>query len=66
MLDEREMGSLQQKQKRGFLENHYYLMSVSLQFGKGLWSIRFGDFELPTTELKNSKIKYTETQLAHA
>lgn len=36
MLDGREMCSIQQKQKRGFLENDYYLMSVSLQFGKGL------------------------------
>lgn len=61
MLDEREMGPVQQKQKRGFLENDYYLMSVSLQFGKGLWNIPFGGFKLPTTEVKNTKIKYTAT-----
>lgn len=36
-------------------------MSVSLQFGKGLWNIPFGGFKLPSTEVKNTKIKYTAT-----
>ena len=61
MVDERETGSIPQKQTRGFLENGYYLMSVSLQFGKGLWNIPFGSFKLPTSELKNTKIKYAAT-----
>lgn len=61
MVDEREMGSTQHKQKRGFPQNDYYLMSVSLQFGKGLWNIPFGGFKLPTTEVKNTKIKHTAT-----
>lgn len=65
MLDEREMGFIQQEQKRVILQNNYYLMSVSLQFGRRLWNSPFVGFKLPTNELKNTKIKYTAT-LKHA
>lgn len=61
MLDEREMGSIQQEQKRIILQNNYYLMSVSLQFGRRLWNTQFVGFKLPANELKNAKIKYTAT-----
>lgn len=61
MLSRMKMSSVQQKQKRGFLENNHYLMSVSLQFGGGLWNIPFGSFKLPTSELRNTKIKYAAT-----
>lgn len=60
MLDEREREqNTTETEKRYFLQNDYYLMSVSLQFGKGPWSIPFGGFKLPTTEVRNTKIKYT-------
>lgn len=55
MPDEQEMGSAQQKQKRGFPGNDYYFTSVSMQFAKGLWNIPFAGFKLPTTEVKNTK-----------
>lgn len=61
MLSHMKMSSVHQKQKRGFLENNHYLMSVSLQFGRGLWNIPFGGFKLPSSELRNTKIKYSAT-----
>lgn len=61
MLSRMKMSSVQQKQKRGFLDNNHNLMSVSLQFERGLWNIPFGGFKLPTSELRNTKIKYATT-----
>lgn len=46
---------------RVFPENNHYLMSVSLQFGRGHWNIPFGGFKLPTSELRNIEIKHTAT-----
>lgn len=46
---------------RVFPENNHYLMSVSLQFGRGHWNIPFGGFKLPTSELRNTEIKHTAT-----
>lgn len=47
---------------RVFPENNPYLMSVSLQFGRGHWNIPFGGFKLPTSELRNTEIKHTATR----